>query len=118
MAHLTYICMDTSRQIYTSNNTRHPHVLSMHHQWNTPVYSAKTQYVEDKEDSPDLSPKDVNRLQQLKGTLLFYGIAVDPTLIIPVNVLASEQTRETADTANKIINLLNYCTTHPEATLR
>jgi hypothetical protein len=35
------------------------------HQWNPPVYGAKTQYVEDKEYSPDFSPKDVNRLQQL-----------------------------------------------------
>jgi hypothetical protein len=37
---------------------------------------------------------------------------------MPVNVLASEQTRATADTEKKIIKLLNYCTTHPEATLR
>jgi hypothetical protein len=35
-----------------------------------------------------------------------------------VNVLASEQTRATAATVDKIIKLLNYCTTHPEATLR
>jgi hypothetical protein len=43
---------------------------------------------------------------------------VDPLLIIPVNVLASEQTKATDVTADKIIKLLNYCTTHPEATLR
>jgi hypothetical protein len=36
---------------------------------------------------------------------------------MPVNVLASEPTRATANTANKIIKLLNYSTTHPEATL-
>jgi hypothetical protein len=65
-----------------------------------------------------LSPKDVNHLQQLVGTLLYYARAVDPALIMPVNVLASEQTRATAVTADKIIKLLNYCTTHPEATLR
>jgi hypothetical protein len=34
-----------------------------------------------------------------------------------VNVLASEQTGATSATADKIIKLLNYCTTHPEATL-
>jgi hypothetical protein len=39
-------------------------------------------------------------------------------LIMLVNVLASEQTRATAATAQKNIKLLNYCTTHPEATLR
>jgi hypothetical protein len=39
-------------------------------------------------------------------------------LITHVHVLASEQTRDTAATADKIIKLLNYSTTHPEATLR
>jgi hypothetical protein len=77
------------------------------HQWNTPVYGAKTQYVEDKQDSPALSPKDVNRLQQLGGTLLYYARALDPMLIMPVNFLASEQTISTAATADKIIKLLN-----------
>jgi hypothetical protein len=87
------------------------------HQWNPPIYGAKTQYVEDTHDSPALSPKYVTRLQQLGGTLLYYARAVDPPLIMPVNVLASEQARATAATADKIIKLLNYCTTHPEANL-
>jgi hypothetical protein len=82
------------------------------------VYGAKTQYVEDTQDIPDLSPKDVTLLQQLGGTLIYYARAVDPTLIMPVNVLASEQTRATAATADKIIDLLNYSITHPETTLR
>jgi hypothetical protein len=43
---------------------------------------------------------------------------VDPTLILPVNVLASEQTQATAATSDKVINLLNYCATHSEAKLR
>jgi hypothetical protein len=63
------------------------------HQWNPPVYRAKTQYVEDTEDSPALSPKDVNLFQQLGGTLLYYSRSVDPTLIMPVNVLASEKNK-------------------------
>jgi hypothetical protein len=65
-----------------------------------------------------LSPKYVNRSQQIGGTLLYYARTVDSMLIMPVNVLASEQTRATAATSDKIIKLLNYCTTHPEATLR
>jgi hypothetical protein len=88
------------------------------HKWNTPVYGAKTQYVEDGEDIPALSQKDASCLQQLEGTLLYYARAVDPKLIMPVNVLDSEQTRATADTADKTIKFLNYCNTHPEATLR
>jgi hypothetical protein len=64
--------------------------------------------------SPALSDKDVKKLQQLTGTLLYYAKAVDPTLIIPINVLASEQSNATEVTAYKVIKLLNYCNTHPE----
>jgi hypothetical protein len=78
----------------------------------------KTQYVENENNSPALSAKDVNNLQQLTGTLLYYVRAVDPTLIMPVNVLASEQTKATSDTGDKVIKLLNYCNTHPETKIQ
>jgi hypothetical protein len=82
------------------------------------VYSAKTQYVEHETTRPALSAEYINKLQQLTGTLLYYARAVDPTLIMPINVLASEQSRATADTADKIIKLLNYCNTHSETKIR
>jgi hypothetical protein len=65
------------------------------HTWNPPIYGAKTQYVENETTSPALSDKDVNKLQQVTGTLLYYARAVDPTLITPINVLASEKSRAT-----------------------
>jgi hypothetical protein len=74
--------------------------------------------VEDETTSPALSNKDVNKLQQLTGTLLYYTRTVDPTLIMPINVLASEQSKSTAVTADKVIKLLNYCNTHPETKIR
>jgi hypothetical protein len=95
--------------------TRPQHAPRM---WNPPVYGVKTQYVEDENNSPALSSKDVNRLQQLTGKLLYYARAVDPTLIMPINELAYEQTKATADTADKVIKLLNYCNTHPETKIR
>jgi hypothetical protein len=75
------------------------------HTWNPHIYGAKTQYVENETTSPALSDKDVNILQQLTGTLLYYARAVDQTLIMPINVLASEQSKATAVTADKVINL-------------
>jgi hypothetical protein len=50
--------------------------------------------------SPALSEKDVNKLQQRTGTLLYYARAVDPTLIMPINVLAYEQSNATQVTAD------------------
>jgi hypothetical protein len=34
---------------------------------------------------------------------------------LPVNVLASDQTQATSATPDKVIKLLNYCATHPDA---
>jgi hypothetical protein len=68
--------------------------------------------------SPALSDKEVNKLQQLAVTLLYYSRAVDPTLIMPINVLASEQSKATSVTADKVIILLNCCNTHTETKIR
>jgi hypothetical protein len=46
------------------------HAQHAPHKWNTALYGAKTQDIEDAEDSPSLSPKDLNRLQHLGGELL------------------------------------------------
>jgi hypothetical protein len=81
------------------------------------VYGANTEFIEVKEDIPLLPPKGITRIQQLAGTIMYYARAVNPPLIMPVNYLASEHTKATAATADKVIKLLNYCATHPEATL-
>jgi hypothetical protein len=49
---------------------------------------------------------------------LYYARAVDPKLIMPINVLAPEQSKATHVTAEKVIKLLNYCNTHPETKIR
>jgi hypothetical protein len=82
------------------------------------VYVAKTQFVEDEHNRSALSAKDRRKLKQFTGMLFFYTRAVDPTLIMLINVLASEQTQDTSDTADKVIKLLNYCNTHPEIKIR
>jgi hypothetical protein len=84
------------------------------HTWNPPIYGTKMQFVNEITTSPALSDKDVNKLQQLTGTLLNYARAIDPTLTMPINVLASDQSNATEITADKVIKLLNYCNTHPE----
>jgi hypothetical protein len=88
------------------------------HTWNPPIYGAKAQFVTEETISPALSDKDVNRLQQLTGTLFYNARAVDPILIMPINVLASEQSTATNATADKVIKLLNYCNTHHETKVR
>jgi hypothetical protein len=68
------------------------------HTWNPPIYGAKTQFVKEGTTSPALSDKDVNKLQQPTGTLLFYARAVDPTLIMPIkrHINHSRESHKTA----------------------
>jgi hypothetical protein len=105
----------------TLHNYQHPAPARPEHAphtWNPPIYGAKTQFVNETTPSPALSDKDVNKLQQLTGTLLYNARAVDPALIMTINVLASEQSNATEITAEKSIKLLNYCNTHPETKIR
>jgi hypothetical protein len=98
----------------TLHKYQHPaHARPEHspHTWNPPIYGANTQFVNDRTTSPTLSDKDINKLQQITGTLIYYARAVDPTLIMPINVLTSEQSNATEETADKVIKLLNYCNT-------
>jgi hypothetical protein len=101
---------------YQHPATAHPEHAP--HTWNPLIYGAKTQFVNEETTSPTLSDKDVNKLQQLTGTLLYYARAVDPTLIMPINVLASVQSNVTEVTEEKVIKLLNYLNTHPETKIR
>ena len=46
----------------------------------TPIqYGAKTQYAMD-DDTPKLTKQQIREVQDIVGTILFYGRAVDPTL--------------------------------------
>jgi hypothetical protein len=85
------------------------------HTWNPPINGAKTQFVTETTTSPAPFDKEINKLQQFTGTMLYYARAVDPTLIMPINVLASKQSTATHITADIVIKLLNYCNTHPES---
>jgi hypothetical protein len=109
-------CIKSALHKYQHPAPAHPEHAP--HTCNPPIYGAKTQFVDEATPSPALSDKDVNKLQQLTGTLLYYAQAVDPTLIMPINVLASEQLNATEVTADKVIKLLNYCNTHPETKIR
>jgi hypothetical protein len=53
----------TNAALHKYQHPAHVHAEHAQHKCNSPVYGAKTQYIEDDENSPSLSPKYVNRLQ-------------------------------------------------------
>jgi hypothetical protein len=60
----------------------------------TPVYGAKTQYAT-KDETPPLAAKECLTVQKVTGSVLYYARAVDPTVLMPLNDIATEQPKAT-----------------------
>jgi hypothetical protein len=65
--------------------------------------------------TPDLQQK---RIQKVTGTLLFYARAVNPTMLMTLSTIAAQQSKATLNTVKATNQLLDYCHTHPNATLK
>jgi hypothetical protein len=83
----------------------------------TPMYGAKTQYAA-KDETPPLMAKQSLKIQKVTGSIFYYAIAVDQTVIVPLNDIATEQTKATGKTQSTTNQLLYYLATHPDATIR
>jgi hypothetical protein len=82
-----------------------------------PVYVAKTQYAT-KDETPPLTAQQCLTIQKVTGSVLYYARAVDPTVLMPLNDIATDQTKATEKTQAATKQLLDYLTTHPDATIR
>jgi len=87
------------------------------HAWTTPSYGSKVQLTQPADDSEPLDAGGLTRIQRIIGTLLFYGRAINSTLLVALGTLSAAQSKGTATTAQAITQLLNYCATHPDATI-
>jgi hypothetical protein len=88
------------------------------HPWQRPNYGAKTQFAAVPDSTDALNAADKLRILEVLGTLLFYARAIDSTLLTAIGELATEQSAGTKTTMTKLAQLLNYCASHPEATVR
>jgi hypothetical protein len=80
-------------------------------------YDAWVQRVEVGTTQP-LTPKEIKRIQDIVGTLLYYARAVDPTLLAALSAIATCQSNSTWAVADVCHKLLNYIATHPNAGIR
>jgi hypothetical protein len=83
----------------------------------TPVYGAETQYAT-KDETPPLTATQCLKIQKVTGSVLYYAWVVDPTVLMPLNDIATEQTKATEKTQPVTNQLLYYLATHPDATIR
>jgi hypothetical protein len=83
----------------------------------TPVYGAKTQYAT-KDETPPLTAKQFLTIQKVTGSVLYYARVIDPTILMPLKDITTEQTKATEKTQAATNQLLDYLETHPDATIR
>ena len=88
------------------------------HSWAKPTYGAQVQYAQDNNSSPLLPAKTINIVQQIVGTLLYYSIAVDPTMLTALGSITVQQSKGTDKTYANTLWLLNYAATHPNVKIR
>ena len=88
------------------------------HSWTKPTYGASVQYADDLDDSPALPAKSITLVQKIVGTLLYYAMAVDPTMLVALGTIASTQSKATTKTYDEVVWLLNYAHSNPNAVIR
>jgi hypothetical protein len=81
-----------------------------------PIYGAKTQFAT-QDYTPPLTAKQCLHIQKVTGSVLYYAWAVDPTVLMPLNDIATEQTKATEKAQAATNQLLDYLTTHPYANI-
>jgi hypothetical protein len=88
------------------------------HNWTVPDYGQRIQYTPLPDDPPPATSEEITRAQSIVDTLLYNARAVDPTLLLPLITLASQLSTSTATSIHAVSHLLDYCSTHPEASIR
>ena len=68
--------------------------------------------------SAPLSPKETTKVQSTIGTMLYYGRAIDGSILPALNDLSSQQAKPTMETKRKLQRLLDYIATYYDASVR
>ncbi len=79
-------------------------------------YGLKHQHTKT-DNTPRLSSNQIKFIQQVVGTFLFFGRAVDPTLAAALSSIASQQNNGTEATMKATKQLLDYIATHPNPSI-
>ena len=86
--------------------------------WKQSVYGANQNLANAEENRPVLPPSYITHIQTVVGTILYYSIAIDNTMLVVLGNLSSLQTKVTQKTLDALTQLLNYSATHLNATVR
>ena len=82
------------------------------------TYGAAVQYTTPENDHPLLPTYILKYIQQVVGILLYYGIAINKTILVALGNIAAKQSHATLTTIEKTNQLLDYLESKPHATTR
>ena len=87
------------------------------HRHNKPVYGQRIQFSESQDDTKEvfLSASAKTLIQRIIGFFLYYGIALDLTMLVALGNLSNQQSKPTEYLWNNNKWFLNYAASHPEA---
>ena len=85
---------------------------------NAILYGKDNQAPTPSDESPLLDEAGKKRVQQIVGTFLYYARAVDPTIVMALSDLSSQQSAPTENTMKRVNQFLDYMWTHPDAIIR
>ena len=80
-----------------------------------PEYGKKGPQYEHEDDTALATPAQQKQLQQICGIFNYYAAAVDPTMIVAISRLSSQQAKPTVAIWNEALHFLQYAATHPDA---
>jgi hypothetical protein len=83
----------------------------------TLIYGTKTQYTT-RDETPLLSDKQCTNIQKITGSVLYYARDVDPTVLMSLNDIVTEQTKAIENSQAAADQLLDYLAMHIDATIR
>ena len=86
------------------------------HPYKTPTYGQKVQFADQVNLQEALLPESAKKtIQKIIGIFLYYGIALDLTMLVALGTLATQQAKPTDALWDDVTWFLNYVATHPNA---
>jgi len=116
--------VDISMPKYVSNTLRKLNYTplkknqSAPHKWSIPAYGSNRQYATPNDNAPILDKPGIKYVQRVVGSFLYYGRAVDNTILTAINEVSAMQAHPTKNTLDKTQMLLDYLATYPNAKVR
>jgi hypothetical protein len=84
--------IEKALETYLDERPKRPQHAS--HAWTAPSYGSKVQLTPPADNSEPLNAGGLTRIQRIIGTLLFYGRAIDNTLLVALGTLSAAQSKE------------------------